>query len=163
MRKKTLLGHVGVDSGHLMICDPCYLRSWDPEGTEDNTPYYLEKATGKRYAFAPHATKNKNEKTILFTNTFDNPLPDGRIPNNLIASGEWVENRSVSNDGMHEFSGNGAFNATCTEKRGGPIRYAMGHEGQGVSFQSGQGDGCYPVYAEYDRKGIIVKITIDLK
>ena len=35
--KKILLGHVGVDSGQLLITDPCYLHDWKdnpPEGEE---------------------------------------------------------------------------------------------------------------------------------
>jgi hypothetical protein len=38
MRK--LIGHVAVDSGQLIISDPCYLRSWkDGEATDLNSHY----------------------------------------------------------------------------------------------------------------------------
>lgn len=46
---KRKLGVVGVDSGQLMICDPCYLESeWKNEKTIDFTnPKILEKHKGK--------------------------------------------------------------------------------------------------------------------
>lgn len=35
--KKKLLGHVGVDSGHLLVCDPAYIDSeWIKEELEFN-------------------------------------------------------------------------------------------------------------------------------
>src|SRR5207248_2011462 len=34
--EKIILGSCGVDSGQLMICDPCYLREWR-DGDHDKT------------------------------------------------------------------------------------------------------------------------------
>ena len=85
------IGVVGVDSGTLMIIDPCYV--------EDN----LEK---------------------------------------------W-------NDGLCDK----VINLTDNEKQAGQMNYKKGHEGLAVVFNSGMGDGLYPVYAHYqdDR---ITKIEI---
>lgn len=36
--KKELIGYVGVDSGQLMIVDPCYIDShWKHEGSDGNS------------------------------------------------------------------------------------------------------------------------------
>ncbi len=33
---KELIGHVGVDSGQLLLCDPCYIDSeWEQEDFTD--------------------------------------------------------------------------------------------------------------------------------
>jgi Protein of unknown function (DUF4241) len=37
--KKELLGYCAVDSGQLIIVDPCYLREWKDGGSEDNSHY----------------------------------------------------------------------------------------------------------------------------
>jgi len=34
--KKELIGYVGVDSGQLLVCDPCYIGSeWEDENFDD--------------------------------------------------------------------------------------------------------------------------------
>jgi hypothetical protein len=33
---EKLIGHIGVDSGQMMLCDPCYIDSiWEKKGTKD--------------------------------------------------------------------------------------------------------------------------------
>lgn len=49
----------------------------------------------------------------------------------------------------------GACNATITKG------YGELNEGSSVVFNTGYGDGVYPVYAELDEDGRIVKVTID--
>lgn len=40
MSKEVLLGHVAVDSGQLMICDPCYIDSeWTTEDDKEKFSY----------------------------------------------------------------------------------------------------------------------------
>jgi hypothetical protein len=36
----------------------------------------------------------------------------------------------------------------------------MGHDGIGVAFSTAYGDGFYPVYAIYDRNGILQKVEV---
>ena len=39
-RNKTVLaGHVGVDSGQVMVGDPCYLKEWKDEGFNSSAPF----------------------------------------------------------------------------------------------------------------------------
>ena len=50
--KKKLLGHVGVDSGQLLITDPCYIdSSWEKENCID-TRIYKHKKTKKLFKYA---------------------------------------------------------------------------------------------------------------
>ena len=48
---EVLLGHVAVDSGQLMICDPCYIDSeWKNEDFED-IRVYKNKHTSKTLTY----------------------------------------------------------------------------------------------------------------
>lgn len=38
MIKKTIIGYCGVDSGQLLITDPCYLKEWKNNKHDANTP-----------------------------------------------------------------------------------------------------------------------------
>ena len=58
-------------------------------------------------------------------------------------------------DKVGEYSYLGACNATLTKG------YGELNAGSSVVFNTGYGDGVYPVYAELDEDGRIVKITID--
>lgn len=101
-RKTELLGFVGVDSGQLMITDPCYVKDF---------------------------------KSDQF-------------------KGDGSEKEG-------EYSYSGVCKTTMNAENGGPLKFAMGHEGAGVAFSTG-GDGTYPVNAVYDEDGRIIKIEIVL-
>ena len=55
----VLAGHIGVDSGQIMIGDPCYLDGWDnnkdeewnPEGKEGQYSYQGVSATTSKDAY----------------------------------------------------------------------------------------------------------------
>jgi hypothetical protein len=36
MAKRKIIGYVGVDSGQLMVCDPCYLLDWKANEADDD-------------------------------------------------------------------------------------------------------------------------------
>jgi len=100
---EILIGHVGVDSGQLLVCDPSYIDSeWELE--EDFDPV--------------------------------NP--------------------------KHNFSYNACVKETLSDKGYGQLNYKLGHAGVGVAFQSGYGDGIYPVYAKRNNDGRIIEITIKM-
>lgn len=85
-----LIGHVAVDSGQLLLCDPCYIHSqWE------RMEYDKENLT----------------KTLSY---------------------------------------NGCCHATMSEQRCGELLFPLGHPGAGICFESGIGDGLYPVYAKYE-------------
>lgn len=54
----TLVGHVGVDSGQILVGDPCYLDDWDPN---TNDTFETEGKEGQySYHGACATTLNKN-------------------------------------------------------------------------------------------------------
>ena len=143
---KELLGHVGVDSGQLMVTDPCYLNKFlnnefeDVRRYENNNGDILEFGVDfKHYEeIIPKYNKCMNElKSIHQTNIEDRFKACERIKDN-------------------SYSYNGSCHQTCYDNRqGGELG-----GGLGVAFTSGWGDGSYPVYAYYDTSGRISKIEI---
>ena len=59
MKKKTLLGYCGVDSGQLMIADPCYLSDWK-DTEHDANPMTRKSQFDFTYAGACQTTDNNN-------------------------------------------------------------------------------------------------------
>lgn len=92
------VGMIGVDSGQVIIGDPCYLDSW------------------KGHEFA--------------------------------------------SDRPGEYSYAGACTATLSDKGYGNLRYDMGHDGAAFACATRWGDGTYPVYAEFDKDGRVISLTI---
>ncbi len=68
IEKRELLGHVGVDSGQLMVMDPCYVRSsWDQEGTKWRVKFWGrdEVAVSDEFGFSPIYCKDEDESKEL--------------------------------------------------------------------------------------------------
>jgi hypothetical protein len=148
--KEICIGHVAVDSGQLMICDPCYIDSeWENEDFEDIRVY-----------------KNKHtSRTLTYGKDFKNyeeVLPEyGKTMNILISEHDWeVADRPKSKSG---FSYNACANATLSEEGHGELRFKMGHTGAGLAFSTAFGDGLYPVFAKYDADGNIKSVTVELQ
>ena len=144
---EVLLGHVAVDSGQLMICDPCYIDSeWENEDFEDIRVY-----------------KNKHtSKTLTYGKDFKNyeeVLPEyGKTMNVLLKDHDWEITESPKP--KHGFSYNACAKATLSEDGHGELSFKMGHTGAGLAFGTAFGDGEYPVYAHYDEDGVIVSVTV---
>ena len=144
---EVLLGHVAVDSGQLMICDPCYIDSeWKNEDFEDIRVY-----------------KNKHtSKTLTYGKDFKNyeeVLPEyGKTMNVLLKEHDWEITESPKP--KHGFSYNACAKATLSEDGHGELSFKMGHTGAGLAFGTAFGDGEYPVYAHYDEDGVIVSVTV---
>lgn len=56
---KKLIGYCGVDSGQLIVCDPCYLSDW--KDTEEISAKKGKKGYPFTYAGACSATLEENE------------------------------------------------------------------------------------------------------
>jgi hypothetical protein len=141
------IGVVGVDSGQLLICDPCYIDSeWKDEDDQTDT-----KAPGYRHT----------DGTVLYCGLhgiaptfdairfgqFDDVIPKyGRSANDLREAGDIVEMDPIR-EAKGEFSYSGCCDATLSEAHLGQLNFKIGHEGAGVVVSSGFGDGVYPVYA----------------
>lgn len=143
------MGMVSVDSGQLMITDPCYINSeWQDDEFED-IRLLKNTETGDIYQFRKDFS-NYEEKIAGFDQTV----------NELIASGR-LETIEIDNTGKINFSYAGACYATMSEKGYGEMPFRLGHKGAGIAVTTVMGDGMYPVYAEkYDGK--IVRVYFNL-
>lgn len=147
MKDIRQIGIVGVDSGQLLLTDPCYIdNEWVEEDFQDDR-VYQHKETGDK---------------LYYKKDFDNyeQVIDkyGKTMNELNGTGDWRElnKRKVVNN----FSYNACCDKTLREDMVGQLNYKMGHPGVGVVFLSGYGDGEYPVMAEY-KDGRIKKVWIE--
>lgn len=145
--EKELIGHVGVDSGQLLLCDPCYIDSeWEKEDFRD-LRVFKHKETGEELTYP-----------LDFSN-FQEIIPKyGKNMNDLIATEDWKQ--IFDSSSKHPFSYNSCCKKTLSEKGHGQLDYKMGHPGVGVAFSTAFGDGVYPVYAIYGDDGFLVKVEV---
>lgn len=153
MKKRQQIGIVGVDSGQLVICDPCYIDSeWDSRDEYERDQIFDVDYNGLTSVFdMGEALKNGIN--------FNTPLKqyENLTMNELVKEG-WAKERRAKETGV--FGYNGCCHATQSEKLGGQLNYKMGHAGAGVAVSSGYGDGSYPVYAHYNSEGRVSKVEI---
>ena len=146
--KKELIGHVGVDSGQLLLCDPCYIDSeWKKEDFED-VRIYRHKTTGDILQYMKD-----------FAN-YEQIIPKyGKTMNELAFTGEWeeVEDKTSS---AYPFSYNACCKHTVSPKGHGQLDFNTGVPGVGVAFSTAIGDGLYPVYANYDADGNLTSVEV---
>ena len=66
MKNKELIGYIGIDSGQVLIVDPCYLSNWkddeydDTRGIRKGNKTYLY---GKDFETYEEPLKKENNKT----------------------------------------------------------------------------------------------------
>ncbi len=141
------IGVVSVDSGSLIITDPCYIDSeWLKEEFED-IRLYKDVKTKKIFQYKKDFKKYNN---IINGYTKD--------VNTLIEEGI-LEEVKIKTDFSYSYKGSGA--ATLSEEGYGNLKFKMGHEGAGFAFSTLYGDGEYPVYAE-KIDGRVVRVMVDL-
>lgn len=142
------LGNVGVDSGQLLITDPCYIDGeWQDEPYQD-VRVYQDGDTGALVTWGEHFQR------------YDEPLEGyGETPNSLIESGRLVQ-LLTSTPGEFTYSYNGACQATLTMGHG-ELVHSRGHAGAGVAFSTAWGDGRYPIYGE-KHDGRIVRVYVNV-
>ena len=144
-----LIGHVGVDSGQLLLCDPCYIDSqWVEEDFEDFRAYQHKD------------TKNQLTYRIDFRNYAESiETYGGNNMNELIATGEWEEVPDTKG-AVNPFSYNACAKATLSEEGHGELKFNLGHTGAGVAFRTAFGDGMYPVIANYMDDGSLRSVEV---
>ena len=146
--KKVCIGHVGVDSGQLLMCDPCYIDSeWSKEDFTDIRVYEHKD------------TKEKLQYKVDFPHYEADILKYGKNMNQLIATGEWIDVPMA--ESKYPFSYNACCKATLSEDGYGQLNYKLGHPGVGVAFSTAYGDGVYPVYAVYSAAGVLKSVTVE--
>jgi hypothetical protein len=143
------MGFVAVDSGQLMITDPCYIDSeWQDQPFKD-IRLVRDVQTEQVYQFRKDF-QNYESKISGFDETV----------NELIKSGRF-ESVEVDHSEDITYSYSGACYATTNDKGYGVLPFKLGHEGAGIAVRTVLGDGMYPVYAEkYDGK--IVRVYFNL-
>ena len=144
-----LIGHVGVDSGQLLLCDPCYIDSeWKQEDFEDIRIY------------EHNVTNDQLQYRVDFIN-YQQAIQKygGKSMNELLETGEWRE-RPGENLPKHNFSYNACAKATLSDDGHGQLYYKHGHPGVGVAFSTAFGDGVYPVIAHYHSDGTLRSVEV---
>lgn len=135
------LADVCVDSGQLLIVDPCYIDSrWEEKEFQD-IRRFRHKTTGDVLAYRtdfPH---------------FEAVIPKyGQTMNQLNQTGGWEPVPVPIPPGLN-------YDACC--------RTTLGKDGGGnidniaAAICSGYGDGVFPVFVERNADGVIVKVIID--
>jgi len=136
--ERRLAGHVWVDSGSLMICDPCYISSSWKKGAEfQDIRKYIDTEDEHIYQYQED-----------FKN-FESPMEDygGETPNKLIDRKRWVR---IPNEVVRDFSSEGATSVTLSEEGHGNLGRGKADQG-GLGFvsQTHHGDGEFPVYLHF--------------
>jgi hypothetical protein len=147
MTKWNYIGNFGVDSGQIMITDPCYVRDFTDNQMQDKR-IFIVKATGKRY------------KLWKNFQGFEEQIHNGKTMNQLIASGEVIEQLEPLDN---SFSYSGACDTTLhNPKGGGELINNIGAE-LGVVVRTADGDGVYPVFVNYDKDGAVKEVLIKFR
>lgn len=139
------IGSVGVDSGQLLLIDPCYIDSqWQREEFKD-VRRYRHKTSGEVLQYQvdfPH---------------YEASIPKhGKTMNELIATGEWEKMPMPFPE--HELSYYAVSRVTIeSEKLGGNVGMLA------TAFSTGYGDGYYDVYARYGKDGRIMQVVVDFE
>lgn len=147
--KSELIGHVGVDSGQLLLCDPSYIDSeWVKEDFEDIRVYENK------------ITKDRLQYRVHFEN-YSNPIEkyNGKSMNDLIKTDQW-ESVSLDQEAINPFSYNACAKITLSEDGYGELKFNHGHVGAGVAFSTAFGDGMYPVIAHYMDDGTLRSVEV---
>jgi hypothetical protein len=133
---------ITIDSGQLLLIDPCYIDSrWTHREFEDIRPY-RNKHTGKVLTYPQD-----------FTN-YEQVIPEyGTTMNALNATGEWEPVAQPLPAGLNYHV---CSMTTLQAQRGGAVDL-------GAAVSTGQGDGRYPVYVKRDADGRITQVLIDFQ
>lgn len=147
LSKAKLIGKCGVDSGQLLITDPCYIRDFINNEYQDIRQY--KNSQGDILEFRKDFS-NYDETIEKYGKTM-NQLTDEKVFSP-------VERKDVIRRTTDKsYSYDGCCNATLSKKQGGSVG------GLGVAISSGYGDGEYPVYAHYNDDGRVALVVIDFQ
>ena len=142
---EVLIGYAGVDSGQLIVCDPCYIDS----------EWVKEEFDWKEQAVFPDG---KKELIVRCSKRWWELLND-------INSGK-IKLEDVKTKPKNSFSYNAVAKQTLSSPHYGQLNFKIGHPGVAVAFASGIGDGYYPVYAKIvdmdDLGPRIMEVRIDM-
>lgn len=150
--KRKLIGQVGVDSGQLMVIDPCYINSqWKSEGKAIGIQFW-----GQGQDDVAALLKELDEEVVSVNDTYrimtENEIHLHKLEKDIQSLAKDIEKTVVST-----FITDSTYDEICDltlgEDQAGQMNYRKGHAGLGVAFSSGLGDGVYDVYATYKDMG----------
>lgn len=155
-----LAGEVGVDSGQLMVTDPCYLDSeWTVEEFVIQHPIFELNEKG----LARFGAELSDWRWQCFVDETNYATPHaalGDLSMNDLRAQMLVQEVPQPPEPVTSYSYNGACHASISDDLYGQLNYRLGHAGAGVVFSSGYGDGIYPVYVRKNKDGRIVEVRI---
>ena len=139
--ERVLVGEFGVDSGQVMIGDPCYINSCWSDKEFENIRIYRKK----------HDPKQTLQFGVDFER-YDEMIPGhmGKCMNQLLQEGIYIE---VPRPADNSYSYHGACTTTIKDNFGVLSR------GLAVVSSTGYGDGGYEVYA-YMKEGAVHKLEV---
>lgn len=154
----ALIGQVGVDSGQVLLCDPCYIDGEWKRDTESPGHAAIALSAKGKAEYPQHA--GKTWKFPFPWGTYADPSPEfgGKSMNDLGVGGMLLY---VDTDPTGEFSYKGCCEAATSKLGAGQLNYNLGHVGAGVAVSTHHGDGIYPVFAKMDKEGRVVQVMID--
>lgn len=141
------IGVVGVDSGQLLLTDPCYIGSqWADDDAAPRLASMYQHEDGTTLFCSLHGVCDV-EDAIPFR-TYEEEIPKyGKTANQLNEEGKLSPIQPPEPTG--EFSYNGCCDMTLSEQQAGQLNFELGHAGAGVVVSTGFGDGLYDVFARY--------------
>jgi len=149
--ERIKIGEVGVDSGQLLITDPCYIGKVFEDAAKKHYPKTYIKYWGRDKEKVSAALMERGYDVNRMTQRAD------RIEVESVAKAELVVHdvlRPLQNTLKFCYTTVAAgdvYGLICAEHaKGGrhaQLRFAKGHDGLGVVFSPGFGDGCYQVFA----------------
>lgn len=147
MQTSKKIGSVAVDSGQIMVGDPCYLSAFKSDEFEAKRVYIKcrESDDGAKLI------DDKLEYGVDFNHYEEVIARYGKTMNELNRTGEW---EFVQHKPSGAYSYNGACQATCSPAQAGQLG-----DGLAVVATSGFGDGFYPVHATFV-EGRVQSITV---
>lgn len=146
--ERKWIGSVGVDSGQLMIMDPCYVSS---QWVEKGSPIAL-KFWGQGQEDVAELLKKDGYLVIEVNHSYQIESVDLdylRGIANLVDQYSKQIGKTVVFTVKTDNSYDRISELTLSENQAGSLPYLMGHEGLAVAFRSGLGDGLYNVFAHY--------------
>lgn len=155
---KKQIGVVGVDSGSLIILDPCYIRDEvipQMEGNERHFSFWGRDQNKVAVILINEGWEvEKGNLDFIIRNVTAEQVM--KLQGRLTKLNEKYLVLSDIKTGSFEDK---LFDIRTGEEQAGQVNYKLGHPGLAVVFSSGMGDGVYPVYAHYS-DGRITKIEI---
>jgi len=154
---EKLLGFVGVDSGQLMICDPCYIKSeWKDKKFRD-IRLYAHKKLNKIFGY----NQNRLGKLKIESfSSYDNKTSTKKTINEMLTKKEIKElDIPLKTKLIGSFSYAGICETTINNEH--KIKFKNGNEGLAIALCTGYGNGFYPAYGTFNKEGRCMKVEIN--